>query len=69
MKSWNPNLFPPSGFIFFDSDGFRHSGNSWKDLERKVREYREMQGIPVGDVKSEIMTQACERNPGYCQEL
>lgn len=64
----NPNLYPPGGYFFIDKNGFRHRGESWRDLERRVRHYREINRFSVGDVREEIMAQACSRNPNFCRE-
>ncbi len=69
MREINPNLYPPDGYIFIDRNGFRHRGDSWRDLSRRVQQYREINRFPVGDVWSEIMSQSCERNPNFCHEV
>jgi hypothetical protein len=64
--SFNPNLYPPDGYVFEDADGVKHRGDSWKDLFRLVREYRARNGKPPGDLEAEINTQQCAKTPGLC---
>lgn len=64
--SFNPNLYPPDGYVFEDSDGVKHRGDSWKDLFRKVGEYRARNGKPKGDIEAEVNTQHCAKTPGLC---
>lgn len=64
----NPNLYPPDGYVFKEQDGSIHRGESWRDLERKVKAYRERNGIPPGDVWQEMMTQVCAKFPGHCRQ-
>lgn len=65
--SFNPNLYPPDGYVFEDSDGVKHRGDSWKDLFRLIREYRARNGKPPGDLEAEVNTQHCAKTPGLCQ--
>lgn len=64
--SFNPNLYPPDGYVFTDADGVKHRGDSWKDLFRLIREYRARNGKPKGDVEAEVNTWHCARTPGLC---
>ena len=64
--SFNPNLYPPDGYVFEDSDGVKHRGDSWKDLFRLIREYRVRNGKPAGDIEAEVNTQHCAKAPGLC---
>lgn len=66
----NTNLYPKEGYRFKDKDGVLHASTAgWVDLMRKVQAYRKRKGQPVGDVEVEVLTQACNRNPGFCSEL
>ncbi len=67
-REMNPNLYPPNGYLFRERDGSVHRGLSWKDVKKKVKEYRERNNIPVGDVWEEIMTQQCASSPGLCRD-
>jgi len=62
----NPNLYPPSGYEFTETDSSVHRAGSWGALIKKVREYRTLKGVEVGDVRAEIMAQVCGRFPDYC---
>lgn len=66
MNTINPNMVPANGYEFQNQDGVKLTGNSWGGLARQVREYRQRIGQPVGDPRSEILAQACERNPALC---
>lgn len=67
-KKINVNLYPPQGYRFREADGSVHAGQSWAHLERTVKGYRERNGIPVGDVKSDIANQFCAEVPGHCRD-
>lgn len=62
----NPNLYPEGGYIFVESDGTRFRGESWKDLIKRVTEYRARNGQEKGDPEAEIFTQYCTRMPNHC---
>lgn len=62
----NPNLYPPDGYTFEDSDGVGHKGEGWKDLFRLIREYRARNGKSPGDVEAEVNSQHCAKYPGLC---
>ncbi len=68
MREFNPNLYPPSGYVFRDSDGTKHTADGWKALETKVRAYRARNRLPVGNPWEEIMAQACSSNPSHCRD-
>ena len=68
MLSINPNVYPKGGHTFTDSDGTKHAGDTWPGVIARVRRYRERAGLPVGDVASEVIAQACHSNPGLCRE-
>lgn len=67
-QEFNPNLFPPNGYVFKDRDGTRHQSDSWKRLLQQVVDYRTRNGFELGDVWSEIMAQACASTPGHCRD-
>ena len=62
----NPNLYPKNGFRFKERDGSRWKGRSWADVVKQVTEYRRRRGEEVGDVRAEVMAQACANNPNIC---
>lgn len=63
----NPNLYPSStGYRFKEKDGSVHRGTGWENVIKRVTAYRERNGFLVGDVRSEVMSQACVGNPGIC---
>jgi hypothetical protein len=64
----NRNLFPREGYVFIDRDGTKHKSDSWRNLEQKIIEYRQRNGMPVGDVLGEITTQACAKQPSICRD-
>jgi hypothetical protein len=64
----NPNIYPHDGFVFKDSDGTTHSGDSWAGVIVRVQNYRRRQGGPVDSVESEVIFQACLKNPILCKE-
>ena len=64
----NVNLYPKDGYFFRDSDGTPIRAGNWRAVIKKVIEYRERAGRPVGDVESEVIAQACQRNPQICRE-
>lgn len=66
-QEFNPNLYPPFGYEFHERDGSIIRASGWKQLERKVREYRERNRFEVGDPWQEIMAQVCARVPGHCR--
>lgn len=68
MKEFNPNIYPPDGYSYVESDGSKHREDSWKKLETRIREYRERNGLPVGDVWADLMNQICAKFPGFCRE-
>lgn len=68
MKRVNPNLFFPGGYIFRETDGTLLKSSSWRSLYKKVEDYRKLNGMPAGDVDSEVQAQACARSPQLCQE-
>lgn len=67
-REMNPNLYPPSGYVFRERDGSVHRGDSWRNLTYIVEQYRERNKFEVGDVWAEIMTQHCAASPGLCRD-
>lgn len=63
---FNPNLYPPDGYIFTEPDGTRHRGESWRDLKEKIVRYRAANKFPPGDPETEITNQLCARVPSFC---
>lgn len=68
MQTINSNVYPKGGYVFTDSDGTRHPGDSWPGVIARVRKYRERAGLPVWNVAAEVVAQACRNNPGLCRE-
>lgn len=66
--TFNPNLYPDNGYIFTESDGVKLRGESWRDLESRIRGYRAVNGFPPGDPWAEIQIQVCSRQPSFCRE-
>lgn len=62
----NPNLYPKNGYRFKERDGSRWKGRSWADVIKQVTAYRERRGEEPGDVRAEVMAQACANNPNLC---
>lgn len=67
MSEINKNLYPPDGYVFRETDGSHHRGSNWKSLEDRVRTYREINGLPAGDVWGDIEAQICVRIPHFCR--
>lgn len=65
----NPNLYPDGGYIFVEGDGSKFRGEGWKDLIRKVQEYRERNKRPVGDPEADVFQQYCQRMPSHCKSM
>lgn len=68
MKKINPGLYPSGGYIFVERDGVKIVGGSWSGVAARLAAYRKRKGEAPGDTLREVMSQACERNPGYCSE-
>lgn len=66
MRRINVNLYPKDGYFFIEADQSRHRAASWRAVIKRVTEYRQRQGLPVGNVEVEVMEQACSRNPSLC---
>lgn len=68
MKAINPNIHPHGGYIFDDSDGSRHTGQSWAGVIGRVTAYRKRQGRPNDQTAEEVINQACLRTPMLCTD-
>jgi hypothetical protein len=68
MLTINNNMYPKGGHVFVDSDGTKHVGDSWPGVIARVRAYRQRAGLAPGDVAAEVISQACQNNPGLCRE-
>jgi hypothetical protein len=68
MRSINVNIHPHDGHYFKDSDGVRHFADTWAGVVARVKAYRRRKGAPPGDPESEVIAQACARNPVLCSE-
>ncbi len=64
---FNPNLYPPDGYVFTEPDGTKHRGDSWRSLKEKIVRYRAANNFPPGDPEAEITTQLCSRVPSFCR--
>lgn len=67
-KIFNINLFPSGGFIFKTEDGVTITGSNWNGVAARLAAYRKRNGLPLGNPYTEVMDQACKRNPGYCHQ-
>jgi hypothetical protein len=65
----NKNIYPPGGHMFIDTDGAKIFGDDWPGVFERVKQYRQRQGRPVGEVVVEVTTQACARAPSICHEM
>lgn len=68
MRKINPNIYPKDGYSFTDGDGTKHVADTWAGVIKRVIRYRRRQGRPEGNVMEEVISQACQRNPGLCSE-
>ena len=68
MKQINPNMYPHGGFYFKEADGTTHAADSWDGVISRVKRYRKRQGKPTDTVDTEVIFQACVRNPTLCVE-
>jgi len=64
---FNPNIFPPDGYVFTEPDGTRHRGDSWRDLKERIVRYRKANNFSPGDPEAEITSQLCARAPSFCR--
>lgn len=64
---FNVSLYPPSGWVFEDTQGVKHSGKSLAQLVSRVVNYRVINHLPVADPAVEINNQLCANFPGYCK--
>lgn len=64
----NVNLYPKDGYFFKDSDGTVLRAGNWSGVIKKVREYRQRAGLSPGDPTTEVIAQACTRNPSFCYQ-
>ena len=67
MRTWNPHLYPPGGFVFKDADGIEHRGGNIEDLAYKIAEYRLRRDMPPGNPVAEATEQLCTRYPSRCR--
>jgi len=65
----NPHVLPPDGFYFVDADNVKHTGSTWSELYKRVKEYRLQNGKPPGDPMTEVNDFTCKRYPQGCKEL
>lgn len=68
MRKVNVNLPPKGGYVFIEADGTHIRGNNWATTMARVVEYRQQNKLPAGDPRTEVMEQACQRNPNLCYE-
>jgi len=64
----NPNLYPPDGYIFTEVDGVKFRGDSWRDLFRQIKAYREGHGqtTSLEIIEQDVFNQHCAKTPGLC---
>lgn len=67
MNSINPNIYPKDGFFHIEADGTKIAGQNWHGVIVRVRNYRRRAGLPAGDPETEVINQACVRNPVLCR--
>lgn len=65
----NLNLYPRDGYYFKDSDGTVLRGQNWRQVAKKVVEYRKLAKLPPGNPDVEIAEQACARQPNLCHNV
>src|ERR1043166_8237605 len=63
---FNSALWPPSGWVFLDSDGVKHQGANKRDLLTKLKTYRSRNRLLPGNPEKEVNDQLCAQFPGYC---
>jgi hypothetical protein len=68
MMTFNQNLYPDGGYLFTDRDGTVLRGDSWRDLEKRIRGYRAINNFSPGDPWTELQVQVCARQPSFCRE-
>lgn len=68
VRRINANLYPKDGYYFKESDGAHIRAGNWRALIKTVTAYRQRQRIAIGDVESEVIAQACSRQPNICFE-
>lgn len=56
------NVSPKDGYIFKETDGSRHSAESWAALVKRIIRYRALNKLPPGDPLGEITFQAGARD-------
>lgn len=64
--NYNWNIYPPDGRVFTDVDGTIHRGESWKDLFKKIKNYRAVNQFDPGDPEVEVTIQLCAKTPHFC---
>jgi hypothetical protein len=62
----NPNIPPPNGFVFKDTDGTVFRAATMRALVRRVLTYRTRTGGKTNDLEQEIQTQLCSVIPEHC---
>jgi len=65
---FNPNLYPPGGWFFVDSNGVKHVASGYTALVNAVTQYRQRNHFPLGDPASEVTVQLCSRAQGFCKD-
>lgn len=68
MLQIKTNLYPKDGYIYREADGTLFRESNWNKVVKKVREYRLLKGIPVGDPVEDVTRQACSRQPTLCYD-
>lgn len=62
----NPNLFPPNGYYFIDSDSVRHEAAGLDGLVKALTQYRVRNAKPIGKPRREIVDFICAKSPHIC---
>lgn len=63
----NKHIFPPGGFYFVDSEGVRFDAENAVKLASAIREYRILNGKPIGNPLQEVNDFTCARYPTGCR--
>lgn len=63
---FNPNIYPPGGYQFKERDGTVIRGDTWKNLNDRIRVYREVNHFEAGDPHRDVMDQMCKTYPHMC---
>jgi len=63
----NVNVRPSQGHFFEEADGTQIRGNTWIEVVKRVQSYRSRNHIAPGNAETEVLAQACQREPQICK--